>query len=168
MIIVVIATIIAAVLLYISWQFSLETPVVTVIESTHYPISNVLFPSVTICSMNTISGKAAINLAQNMTRPKDVSPQRLSKLFQLIMHFHGVGSARKDDYDLLHTILQSNHITVSNLTKNLRPKCRDLLINCRWKGIDSRCEMLFQPIDTIEGVCCSFNYYGLKTNNFPP
>lgn len=155
-------------LLYISWKLNLETPTITVIESTHYPISNVPFPAVTICSMNSISARKALSLAKNMTRPNDVTPERLSKLFQLILHFQGVGDAAKDDYDLLHNILQTNQISIMNLTSTLKPKCSEMLLNCRWKGTDLRCDALFQRVHTIEGICCSFNYYGLKTNNFPP
>ncbi|XP_031617478.1 sodium channel protein Nach-like [Contarinia nasturtii] len=166
--IVVIATVVAAVLLYISWQLNLETPTITVIESTHYPISNVPFPAVTICSMNSISARTAMSLALNMKRPSDVSADRLSKLFQLVLHFQGVGEARKEDYNLLHNILQTNQMSVVNLTSVLKPKCTDLLKNCRWKGTESRCEEIFQSINTIEGICCSFNYYGLTTNNFAP
>lgn len=163
-----VATIVAAVLLYISWQLNLETPTITVIESTHFPISNVYFPAVTICSMNCISAKTALSLAKNMTRPSNVSPERLSKLFQFILHFQGVGEHSNEEYDLLHNILQTNHMSVLNLTTALKPKCNDMLKACRWKGTETRCDALFQSVSTIEGVCCSFNYYGLKSNNFPP
>lgn len=163
-----IATIVAAVLLYISWGLNLETPTITVIESTHFPIANVHFPAVTICNMNAISLKTALSLAKNMTRPNDVSPERLSKLFQLLLHFQGVGETLKEDYDLLHNILQTNQMNVLNLTSTLKPKCEDMLVACRWKGTEARCSELFQPVMTIEGICCSFNYYGLKTNNFAP
>lgn len=103
-----------------------------------------------------------------MTRPSDISPERLSKLFQLVLHFQGVGDAPKEDYDLLHNILQANQMNVVNLTTTLKPKCSDLLEACSWKSTKARCESLFQSIHTIEGICCSFNYYGLKTNTFAP
>lgn len=166
--IVIIATVVAAVLLYISWKLNLETPTITVIESTHYPISNVPFPAITICPMNIISARRALSLAQNMTRPKDISPERLSKLFQLLLHFQGVGDDATEDYKLLHNILQSNQMNVMNLSSTLKPKCSEMLINCRWKGTESRCDALFQQVNTIEGLCCSFNYYGLNASNFPP
>lgn len=163
-----VATVVAAVLLYISWGLNLETPTITVIESTHFPISNVHFPAVTICNMNAISAKMAMSLAKNMTRPNDVAPEQLSKLFQLVLHFHGVGEAPKQDYDLLHNILQTNQMNILNLTSTLKPRCVDMLKACRWKGTEARCDSIFQSVNTIEGICCSFNYYGLKTNNFPP
>lgn len=37
-----------------------------VLENVHYPISNVPYPAVTICNVNIISKKKAINMANNM------------------------------------------------------------------------------------------------------
>lgn len=155
-------------LLFISWRMNAETPTITVIESTHYPISNVFFPAVTICNMNQISAKQATFFANNMTRPRDVSPEKLSKLFQLLLHFHGVGHVDKSEYDLLHSILQTNNISVGDLTTALKPTCFDMLKGCRWKGSDIRCDVLFQAVNTIEGICCSFNSYATVKNTFPP
>lgn len=137
--IVVTATVAAAVLLYISYALYKETPTITVIESLHYPSSNVLFPAVTICSMNSISAKKALNLAQSMTRPNDTTPEQLSKLFALVLHFDGVGQAPPEDYERLHKILQSNKMNVANLTSALKPSCNDMLVNCKWKGTSARC-----------------------------
>lgn len=130
---------VAIVLLYISWTLYKETPTITVIESLHYPSSNVLFPAVTICNMNSISAKKALNLAKNMTRPNDTTPEQLSRLFTLVLHFNGVGQAPQSDYDLLHKILQTNKMNMMNLTNGLRPSCNDMLVNCKWKGTTSRC-----------------------------
>lgn len=126
-------------LLYISWTLYIETPTITVIESLHYPSSNVLFPAVTICSMNSISSKKALNLAKMMTRPNDTTPEQLSKLFTLVLHFNGVGQAPQTDYDRLHKILQINKMNMTNLTSTLKPSCNDMLVNCKWKGTSARC-----------------------------
>lgn len=145
-----------------------ETPTITVIESTHYPISNVFFPAVTICNMNSISEKQAEIFSNNMTRPNSVSSERLSKLFQLLLHFQGVGIVNTSEYDLLHNILQANNISVGDLTMALKPKCNEMFKGCRWKGSDTRCDVLFQAVSTIEGICCSFNFYATAKSTFPP
>lgn len=164
-----IATISALVLLFISWKWNLETPTVTVIESTHYPISNVHFPAVTICNMNKISAKRALEMATNMTRPNGMTAEMLSHLFKIILHFHGVGNTKNEsEYELLHGILQMNNLTVLELMNELAPKCNEMLKACQWKGSIQRCDTLYQSVKTIEGVCCSFNYYGLAKSNFPP
>lgn len=166
--IVLIATITALVLLLISWQWNLETPTITVIESTHYPISNVYFPAITICNMNKISAKRALEMATNMTRPNGISAVQLSKMFKLLLHFHGIGDANKTEYNQLHSIFQTNNISVLNLINYLTPRCDEMLNACQWKGSIVRCDTLYQAINTIEGLCCSFNYYGQAKSNFPP
>lgn len=145
-----------------------ETPTITVIESTHHPISNVYFPAVTICNMNSISKKQAISVANNMKRPKDISPERLSEMFRFLLHFQGSGTTNQTEYNLLHHILQANNISVLELTTVLKPKCNDMIKGCRWKGADTKCDTLFQTVNTIEGICCSFNFYATAKNTFPP
>lgn len=156
------------VLLWISWNLSAETPTLTVIETTNHPIGNIHFPAVTICNMNKIAASRALNLAKNFTRPDDVTPEHLSRMFSLVLHFQGIGNATKEEYDKLHSILQQNKMNVLNLTKILAPSCSDMLERCRWKGTDTRCDELFQTVETSEGFCCSFNYYGTVNNSFPP
>lgn len=56
----------AIVLLWISWNWTAETPTTTVIESTNYPTYNLPFPSVTICSMNKISKSTVMEIAKEM------------------------------------------------------------------------------------------------------
>lgn len=101
-----------------------------------------------------------------MKRPNGMTPERLSGMFSLALHFQGVGNASKSDYDALGEVLRTNNMSVSQLTAMLAPKCDEILHVCKWKGTMTRCEGLFQPVNTSEGVCCSFNYYGLKSNNF--
>lgn len=60
------ALVTAIVLLWISWNWTSETPTTTVIESTNHPTYNLQFPSVTICGMNKISKKAALEIARDM------------------------------------------------------------------------------------------------------
>lgn len=159
---------VAAVLLHVSWQMNLKTPTITVIESTHYSISNVYFPAVTICSMNIISAKRAMSLAKNLTRPNNVTPDELSNMFRLILHFQMIGLTNQTQYELLHSILQTNNVSMVNLTTILRPKCDDMIQGCAWKGETVRCDAIFQPIKTVEGICCSFNSYATATTNFHP
>lgn len=60
------ALIAAIVLLWISWNWTAETPTTTVIESTNNPTYNLPFPSVTICNMNKISKSLALEVAKEM------------------------------------------------------------------------------------------------------
>lgn len=102
-----------------------------------------------------------------MKRPNEMTADRLSKMFRLALHFQGVGRANKSEYDELDAVLRSNNMSVMQLISALAPSCDDMLEVCKWKGSVTRCERLFQPVNTSEGLCCSFNYHGLASNNFP-
>lgn len=52
------------------------------------------------------------------------------------------------------------------LLERVTPKCSEILERCAWKGSLWRCDSLFQPINSSEGVCCSFNNYAFPTSNY--
>lgn len=59
-----------------------------------------------------------------------------------------------------------NHENVNLLMEKLSPKCSDILERCAWKGSLSRCDSLFQMVNTSQGVCCSFNNYAFPQPNY--
>lgn len=157
--IVFVAIVVAASLLYVQRQMNLVTPTLTMIESTHYSISNVYFPAITFCNMNMVSAKRAMALAKNLTRPNHITPDELSQLFRFVLHFQGIGIANQTGYELLHRILQANNLSVGKLITIIRPTCADMIKGCQWKTNTIRCHEIFQPVHTIQGICCSFNSY---------
>ncbi|XP_053673786.1 sodium channel protein Nach-like [Anopheles nili] len=161
------STIVAITLLAISWSWSVETPTVTVTESTNYPSWNLPFPAVTVCNMNKISASAALNRAQTMRRPANVSAAQLSDLFRLFLHVTGLGQTDPDRYRMLHDTMLENNLEIPQLMGEFAPPCGTLLERCLWKGTQWRCDNLFQVVNTTEGLCCSFNYYGLLKDNYP-
>lgn len=165
--IVLSALIASVVLLWISWKWNAATPTVTVIENTHFATWNIPFPAITICNMNKISDVAARRAANDMLRPGNVSADSLSQMFKLILHFEGIGQASSAEYIELHDILKINNITVVHLLHRITPKCSDMLVRCMWKGTQTRCDNLFQEVNTTEGVCCSFNNHAMEVTNFP-
>lgn len=166
-VIVTIALLTSLALLVISWRLNAETPTTTVIENTHYATWNIPFPAVTICNMNKISAEAALKLSARMTRPDNLTDLELSHMFRLALHFEGIGHARDDEYAQLHAILQQNNISVARLMRRIAPRCSDMLERCMWKGTQTRCDNLFQEVNSTEGVCCSFNNHALAATNFP-
>jgi amiloride-sensitive sodium channel len=48
------------------WREYVNSPTVTTVDSTTYPIWKVPFPAIAVCNINKISKSAALNLAQNM------------------------------------------------------------------------------------------------------
>ncbi|KAG5682331.1 hypothetical protein PVAND_011690 [Polypedilum vanderplanki] len=165
------ALIAAIILLWISWNWNAETPTTTVIESTNYPTYNLPFPAVTICNMNKISRQAALEAAKSMQRSdnrSNLSDDELINKFKLMLHFMGSGNANTSskEYEELHDILEINNKNINYFLETLTPKCTDILERCSWKGSLWRCDSIFQPINTSEGVCCSFNNYAFPKQNY--
>lgn len=156
------------ILLYISWQWNAATPTTTVIENTHYATWNIPFPAVTICNMNKISADAALKLAARMSnRPNNWTDVELSRAFRLLLHFEGIGRSSPDEYDELHNLLLRNNLTVGQVMRRIAPRCSEMLERCMWKGTQTRCDNLFQEVNSTEGVCCSFNNHAMEQMNFP-
>lgn len=63
-------------------------------------------------------------------------------------------------------IMELNNENVNYLLERLSPKCSDILERCMWKGSLQRCDGLFQPINSSEGNCCSFNDYAFPKPNY--
>lgn len=61
-----------------------------------------------------------------------------------------------------------NNENINYFLERLSPKCADLLERCMWKGSLQRCDSLFQPINSSEGYCCSFNNYAFPKPNYDP
>lgn len=160
----IIATLVSIFLLILSWQWNTIIPTETVIESPHFATWNIIFPAITFCSINRITASVANQLAMEMKRPPTMSASELSRMFRLILHFHGNGNASTEEYNQLHEILQSNGVGVADLMQSVAPKCNDMLLKCVWKGYYERCDSLFQYANTSEGICCSFNYHAITSD----
>lgn len=68
--------------------------------------------------------------------------------------------------DELVQILRVNNVTILQLKEAISPTCINMFERCMWKGTQTRCDTLFQSVDTSYGDCCSFNYYGLEKNKY--
>ncbi|XP_055907034.1 pickpocket protein 11-like [Eupeodes corollae] len=165
--VVVLAIIASIVLVSVSWSSNRETPTVTVIEGSHFPTWNVPFPAVTICNFNKVSKQKALILANRMTRPENITDEEVAGLFRIMMYYSYGLNYNETDFKRLEDILKLNNYTSSRLFEELTPNCIEMIVRCIWKGTNARCDSLFQKINTTEGICCSFNYFGMSTNNFP-
>lgn len=43
--------------------------------------------------------------------------------------------------------------------RKITQSCAELLVKCKWENIEFNCMDLFAQSFTIDGLCCSFNYY---------
>lgn len=122
-----IALVTAVILLWISYNWTSETPTTTVIESTNYPTYNLPFPAVTICGMNKISKSLAFQIAKDMwviaidlllrnkfgsrwtclfhrKRPNNLTDEDVANNLRLLLHFRGSGSASDKEYQTLNDV----------------------------------------------------------------
>ncbi|XP_013179124.1 PREDICTED: sodium channel protein Nach-like [Papilio xuthus] len=61
--------------------------------------------------------------------------------------------------------MDNNNISIESLFYELSPtsSCAKLIERCMWKSKIYRCEQLFQQIKTGFNICCTFNYFAIKT-----
>ncbi|XP_013101179.2 pickpocket protein 28 [Stomoxys calcitrans] len=135
-----------------------------------YPVENVPFPAVSICSNNRISRKAAAKYALQLSR-LDPANRSVEYFEKSILHFMGLyfQYERSDDFDaygefqkFLDHYATDNNETFYNILgvmKMLTPSCENLIINCMLgtKPIECFSKNAFQSQLTMYGPCCTFN-----------
>lgn len=157
----------AVILVWVNWIQSQKTRTVTLLETTFYPTSNVNFPAITLCNFNKISKKKALELAKTLKKPSSINDTELANLFKVTINYSFGMRGNNTEFQILDSILKTNEMSWDGLLSYVQPNCLDMAIKCFWKGSDTRCDGLFQTINSSEGTCCSFNYYGLEKNNYP-
>lgn len=157
----------AFVLVWVNYKDSQKNRTVTVLETTFYPTASVNFPSVTLCNLNKISKSKSLQLAKTLKKPTNLNDIQLAELFKLTLFYSYGVPANTSEIKLLDDILKSNSMTWESLVTYIQPNCLDMILKCFWKGSENRCDGLFQTVNSTEGICCSFNYFGSEGNNFP-
>lgn len=99
-------------------------------------------------------------------RPNNYSDDHLVELFRSITLFQS-GILIDTVNTELDQLLRQNNMTINDLEDRITPRCTDMFERCMWKGTQTRCDTLFQSIQTSYGLCCSFNYYGKSKSNYP-
>ncbi|XP_066583824.1 sodium channel protein Nach-like [Prorops nasuta] len=139
------------------------TPVLTVLETDHYPATLLHFPAVAICTINRISQQSAHEIANEVFNT-NVSKLSLDEITGL---FHEFGAMYDTDFNTNAErikILQEmftkayGQFDVAQMMKRLTPKCSDILIKCKFSGRTRDCSKLFSFRKTQDGFCCTFNY----------
>lgn len=89
----------------------------------------------------------------------------LAKLFLLALDFIGTSRSEYSEYLKLGRVLKANGINGLILLQLLVPSCKEMLVECLLKKSKVRCDEIFLPVNSSEGICCSFNYFGHKDVN---
>jgi hypothetical protein len=57
---------VASVMIFATWRRYQESPTVTAVETTHFPLWKMPFPAVTVCEPNQVTATSARRLAQRL------------------------------------------------------------------------------------------------------
>ncbi|XP_026851125.1 sodium channel protein Nach [Drosophila persimilis] len=168
------------VVLSLTWEQFVAQSFVTNLKDPLYPLENVPFPAVSICSNNRISRVAAIRYATELqaqspiSRPVEYYLERLLYLREFYVHVGFVVDT--DDFGSFQTFLDvfgtwdnETFFDTRRIMKLLTPKCQSYVLKCTLANVDIPCfsKAAFQESLTQYGPCCTFNMENrLKQRNF--
>ena len=145
--------------LYTKWQ---TQPTITTVFETNYPIWNINFPAITICSNNKIVKDSFNSLLRkdpwkNLTNGNDNFTENFYDALKGTVLFD-------DDPEILDE-LDMNTIDIMNkyqrkiplVLQKVMQSCSKLILACSWQGKTVPCQSLFSVRRTDDGYCCSFN-----------
>ncbi|KAI4493118.1 hypothetical protein M0802_009668 [Mischocyttarus mexicanus] len=113
-------------------------PMVTSVESDHYPTSEITFPEIL---------ELLEQLGDIYNSMKKLEEDRRNELNQLLLDFY------EEEYD------------VDTLMKELTPECSIMLLKCLFNGNEHNCSDIFSFEKTHDGYCCTFNYITKSNSN---
>ncbi|BFF93018.1 sodium channel protein Nach [Drosophila madeirensis] len=168
------------VVLSLTWEQFVAQSFVTNLKDPLYPVENVPFPAVSICSNNRISREAAFRYAIELqerspiSRPVEYYLERL--MFLREFYVHGGAVVDTDDFGSFQTFLDvfgtwdnETFYDTRRVMKMLTPKCENYVLKCTLANVDIPCfsKAAFQESLTQYGPCCTFNMENrLKQRNF--
>lgn len=161
-------------------------PVYTQLKSFRYPVSNIPFPAVGVCTVNKISKKAAIKYAQFLSsKTSEYTFDWFFKRIPYIGRVLDIDLVNYDEFVEFQNVLDRFDISpltgrfntqeiirdkVSNQDQmkpsklmrmsfkfQLTPPCADILVKCQWEGEEVNCKEIFSYRKTRDGYCCAFN-----------
>uniref|UniRef100_A0A182QEN4 Amiloride-sensitive sodium channel n=1 Tax=Anopheles farauti TaxID=69004 RepID=A0A182QEN4_9DIPT len=138
-----------------AWDQFRSNPTMTTIETTSYPVSQIPFPSVTLCNNNKIHSSKAEELTVKLMAIGIDANDTLDILYNL---------PRLSDYRstdqrmlLLEDLLLSKGYSLERLALEAAPPCETMVVHCLWLMQPVQCDQLFRRTKIFAGYCCSFN-----------
>ncbi|XP_075157998.1 pickpocket protein 28-like [Haematobia irritans] len=121
---------------YIKW---ITTPVIFSINPKPTFITDEPFPALTICNMNRVYKAKAEQYNENTVE---------HAMMQML--------CRRDiNFTVADTVNDWN--ALNQFISDISQPCENMLVSCRFGGIDYNCKRIFHAIITDEGMCCAFN-----------
>ncbi|XP_059609960.1 pickpocket protein 19-like [Phlebotomus argentipes] len=144
--------------LLLSRRFS-SSPLATVIESTIYPVSEIPYPAVTICTGNRINWSHVEHVADQYSTGGGKLPAESLRNFLLL-----VERVLRDEFELGENLPQYNqsheleHINFKQLLYDASPRCSEIFEEpCWWRNKYLNCCTIFTHQLTTYGICLAFN-----------
>ncbi|KAK4881565.1 hypothetical protein RN001_004884 [Aquatica leii] len=119
-----------------------QIPVMVTENPVPASISDIPFPTITICNMN----KAKWSVASEIINEDSAS------LYKPLL-----SSYCTNHKGLNITSKSSVWTTIINFLIKINYSCSDILKFCMWKSVEFDCDEWFNPIFTDIGMCCAFN-----------
>ncbi|XP_048507724.1 sodium channel protein Nach-like isoform X2 [Athalia rosae] len=155
----------AVALMQIAWEYNTSHPTITVIESTHHGIWNYRFPAVTICDINRVSLNRTRDLVRSLKLPNNnVSREDLVMEMRLLNEMLDPGVFGRNvtiNLTNLQDIFDFNQLSIPNVMRLVTRNCSEIIARCKWKGYIKPCASMFETSLSRDGLCCSFNYFGI-------
>ncbi|CAG7826654.1 unnamed protein product [Allacma fusca] len=131
--------------IYTRWESS---PVITSVSNTNFPVTNINFPAVTICTVNKAVNEKMIIQACNYNLT-------LSKMRSIISQLVDPEARNNDNIQIVNSSFRPKE--AMKYLRLVAPKCEDYLLTCRWNSATAKCNNLFKLTLTDTGYCCTFN-----------
>lgn len=131
----------------------------TVFESTMYRVTEIPFPSITLCNNNLLN-YTKTNEAIEKFIPNSTQSQK--DLFVKYIHLlQNMEYGSFDEFAPMNDIYDGSleMINTTAIVRFMVPKCEDFLIECKWRGKAINCCDIFSRQYSEYGLCYSFNSF---------
>ncbi|KXJ77947.1 hypothetical protein RP20_CCG006004 [Aedes albopictus] len=138
----------------LSWIRFKNTPTITTIETTTYPIWNVPFPAVTVCNINKVDRNRSEKIINSLTTlglSRHEGNDLLAAMASLVSY--EPTNTSSDNESKLGQLGYSP----AKMLLELNQPCESLIKHCYWLGSEVSCAKFFHVTKTHVGFCCSFN-----------
>lgn len=158
------------------WNKWVESPTIMSLETTRYPLSNLPFPAVSICSVNKISNRRLKDALASTKRDDsdqllfhNVPYERIQETLRYMTKLdRALGDGQDERLNTLNKYYEDKGISSKHLYRLMKdtsvgfPNCKDVVLDCTWQGMTSTkqnqsCYDLFAFMPTDDGFCCVFN-----------
>ncbi|KAJ3642286.1 hypothetical protein Zmor_025086 [Zophobas morio] len=137
----------------------LNNPTITGLDDSTFPVTDVPFPGISVCSINKISKRKAEKFAELLANLTGKSRSLMINYIRQIGQLYDFDfiPSKVDDLLDFQKILNNSGFKLIDVIKNLAISCDELLVTCSWKSVSVNCSEIFQMKLTHDGYCCIFN-----------